>query len=173
LKEVSVNKFLKPLLFVMLMGIWLVGCGEGNATPQQAPPVQEVAVEEVTTEELQIEDTPLIIFRRSGGFGGGREVSWWLYADGRIINQEDNQVQQSDAEEIVALHRDMIEGGFMNLSASYLPEDTCCDRFTYEITLIDGERRHTVTTMEDTDGKPDLIRQTLSRISMLLISQRE
>jgi hypothetical protein len=170
---------MKKMLCIMLIGaalsLLLAGCGgaEETAAPPLSAPLQEAApAAEEPTLDLQIEGTPLLILRRSGGFAG-QEDEWWLYGDGRIINHRDNQVQQVAAAEVTTLHQDMLNGGFFNLAPDYMPADPCCDRFTYEVTLIEGENRHTVVTMDDTESTPDLLRESLRRITTLLVSQRE
>lgn len=169
------KKKLLILFTGLLLSLLLAACSEAAEQPAApaAAPVEEVApAVEQPPVELQIEGTPLIILRRTGGFAG-LEDEWWLFGDGRIVHRSDNQVQQVDGAEVVALHQDMLNGGFFNLAPEYLPADPSADRFTYEVTLIDGDNRHTVTTMDDAENMPDLLRQSLSRITMLLVSQRE
>jgi hypothetical protein len=174
MEQAMSKKLLIPLIGAML-SLLLAGCGaaEEPAAPPLALPVEEAApAEEDPAVAIQIEGTPLLIFRRTGGFAG-MEDEWWLYADGRIVNHRDNQVQQVEGAEVVALHQDMLNGGFFDLAPEYMPADTGADRFAYEVTLIDGENRHTVITMDDTETTPDLLRESLRRITTLLVSQRE
>jgi hypothetical protein len=173
------RKMLLKMLVGTILSLLLIGCGELAEQPaapapavEPAAPLAEEAPAEQRAVELQIEGTPLIILRRTGGFAG-LEDEWWLFGDGRIVNRSDNQIQQVDGAEVVALHQDMLNGGFFNLAPEYMPADSGADRFTYEITLIDGDNRHTVATMDDTDTIPDLLRESLHRITMLLVSQRE
>lgn len=168
-------KLLFPLL--LFCGLLLAGCGAGETAVSPAeeptmPLTTDAPAQEAPALELQIEGTPLLIFQRTGGFAG-LEDEWWLFGDGRIVNQRDNQVQQVDGNEVMALHQDMLNGDFMNLSAEYMPATIDENRFVYTVTLIDGENRHTVTTMDEAENAPDLLRESLRRITTLLVSQRE
>jgi hypothetical protein len=160
----------------IITALLLVACGEASPVEQAMPPAADMPAPAAQTENIEAvieaEGTPLIILRRTGGFAG-LEDEWWLYGNGRIINHRDSQIQQVEAAEVIGLHQDMLNGGFFNLAPEYLPADTGGDRFTYEITLIDGDSRHTVVTMDDTDSAPDLLRDSLRRITILLVSQRE
>lgn len=170
----------KRLVMTLIGTVWLlllvVACGEAPPADQAAAPAADEPAPAVQTENvesiIEAEGTPLIILRRTGGFAG-LEDEWWFYANGRIINHRDNQVQQVEAGEVIALHQDMLNGGFFSLAPEYMPADTCCDRFIYEVTLIEGENRHSVTTMDDIENTPDLLRDSLRRITTLLVSQRE
>jgi hypothetical protein len=170
------NTRLVITIAAVIMVLLLVACGEAPPVEEAVAPAADMPAPAAQTENIEAvieaEGTPLIILRRSGGFAG-LEDEWWLYGNGRIINHRDNQIQQVEAAEVVSLHQDMLNGGFFNLAPEYLPADVGSDRFIYEITLVDGENRHTVTTMDDTDNAPDLLRDSLRRITTLLVSQRE
>jgi hypothetical protein len=170
----------KGLVMTLIGTVWLlllvVACGEAPPADQVAAPAAEDPAPALQTENvdsiIETEGTPLIVLQRTGGFAG-LEDEWWFYANGRIVNHRDNQAQQVEAGEVIALHQDMLNGGFFNLAPEYMPADTCCDRFTYAVTLIEGENRHTVTTMDETESIPELLRDSLRRITTLLVSQRE
>jgi hypothetical protein len=49
-----------------------------------------------------------------------------------------------------------------------MPANTCCDRFTYEITARRGDSVHTVTTMDATPNTPAELQQVITEISRLL-----
>ena len=38
--------------------------------------------------------------------------------------------------------------GFFDLDEEYLPDDLCCDRFLYEVTITRAGVTHTVTTID-------------------------
>lgn len=41
-------------------------------------------------------------------------------------------------------------------SSAWTPEDTCCDRFTYVLTLTEGDRTNTVTTIDAAEAPESL-----------------
>ena len=45
---------------------------------------------------------------------------------------------------------------FFNLDSEYLPEDQCCDRFVYVITITQGADTHTVTTIDAAEAPEGL-----------------
>jgi len=90
-----------------------------------------------------------IRFERSGGFAG-MTVSTELRTD---------SLSAEEAKEICDLVED---AGFFDLPSSTDP-GTGADRFSYEITITDGERSHTVRTDDDT--APPALVPLLDRLS--------
>ena len=60
--------------------------------------------------------------------------------------------------------------GFFGLDSTYLPEDTCCDRYLYEITAVQDTTFHSVTTLENTPDMPEALQQSLRLIQNLLFA---
>ena len=83
---------------------------------------------------------------RSGGFAGLDET-WTLEADGTVFGP-DGATGQMGAAAMADLDDAVEAAGFFDLDPEYLPADPCCDRFTYVVTLSDGVRTHSVTTMD-------------------------
>jgi hypothetical protein len=108
-----------------------------------------------------------IVYRRSGGFAGVSE-QWIIYADGRITagNGRQWQVKPERVEQILD---DIQALGFFEMKGRYMPLNTCCDRFTYEITVRRGGVVHTVVTMDAAPDAPVALWQILEKVSSLLV----
>lgn len=109
---------------------------------------------------------PVIEFNRSGGFAGLNDT-FLIYADGRV--ESDGRVTfQVAPEAIEAILSQAEAGGFFDLNESYLAKNTCCDRFTYQITLRHSNKENSVVTIDDADNPPDVLRVTLEAIDQLV-----
>lgn len=91
---------------------------------------------------------------RTGGLDG-RDETWVLESDGTVLGPEGATGTMAAADR-AALAAAALEAGFFDLDAEYLPDDLCCDRFLYEVTLSDGTRTHTVTTLDAADAPESL-----------------
>jgi hypothetical protein len=118
------------------------------------------------TSEL-MENQPVIIYKQSGGFAG-IEQEWRIFASGLYEGAPATR-RTLPAEKIAQILADARAGGFFELDDSYIDEGHCCDFFNLEVTLVaeDG-RSHTVTTMEQTPGMPEILKQTIDAINLLL-----
>lgn len=112
-----------------------------------------------------------IEYHRSGGFEG-RDETWLIYGDGRVVyrdnyaeTEEEIQVSADAVADLVAL---MQAEGFFSFQDSYLPENTCCDRFIYEITLHYQGRSKTVVTIDSAEGEPEGLGRILVELNRLL-----
>ncbi len=123
--------------------------------------------EQVLTSDLEAFTGPVIILKRSGGFAG-LEDQWAIYADGRVEGSNTAQSPLS-TEHIAKILADAETGGFFNLKNEYIDPGHCCDFFNYEVTLTlaDG-RSHTIITVEQTPGQPDILAQTILELNFLL-----
>lgn len=90
--------------------------------------------------------------RVSGGIAGIDET-WVLAADG-TVNGPLGRSGSLAPDQVEALADAVIDARFFDFDAEYLPEDRCCDRFTYELTITQGGRTHTVATVDAADA-PD------------------
>lgn len=108
----------------------------------------------------------VIIYQRSGGFAGVHE-QWTVYPDGRIT-ASDGREWQVAPERVEQLLADIETSDFFEMSGRYMPLNTCCDRFTYEITVRSGDRVHTVTTMDAAPNTPAELWRVIDEISRLV-----
>lgn len=139
------------LLLATILGLLLLAC-----QPATPPPLGSNLV---------------IEYHRSGGFEG-RDETWLIYGDGRVVyrdnyaeTEEEIQVSADAVADLVAL---MDAEGFFSFQDSYLPEDTCCDRFIYEITLHHQGRSKTVVTIDAAEGEPEGLRRIIEELNQLL-----
>ncbi len=90
----------------------------------------------------------------SGGIEG-RQETWVLEADGTVLGPDGytGTVSAADRDRLAAA---VEAADFFTLDAEYLPEDQCCDRFTYVITIAHGGHTHTVTTIDAAEAPEGL-----------------
>ena len=86
----------------------------------------------------------------SGGLEG-RDETWVLESDGSVLGP-DGHTGVIGAEDRVRLEAAVDAADFFDLDAEYLPDDLCCDRFLYEVTLTRGGVTHAVTTLDGADA---------------------
>lgn len=109
-----------------------------------------------------------IVLRKTGGFAGVDE-SWQIASDGRITTSEGETGQVSTSDLNAAVEQ-LAAAGFFDLKDSYVPQDTCCDRFTYQLTVtVDGEP-HSVTILQAAPETPDQFWKSLEVVNSLLAS---
>lgn len=90
-------------------------------------------------------------YERSGGIAGFQD-RLQIYPDGQAVL--DRKGEESDfqltSEQMDELQAALAAADFFNLDASYLPKDTCCDRFTYTIHYRDPSsgKVHSVYAMD-------------------------
>jgi hypothetical protein len=119
----------------------------------------ETSTTEASAKEIVEDDVaPVITFARSGGFAGIEE-EWQIYGDGRIVNER-GQTWQTEDQEVTQLLEDIGATSFLQLEGSYMPKNSCCDRFTYVLTvIIEGETQQ-VTTIDAAPNTPDAFWET-------------
>jgi hypothetical protein len=137
---------------------------EATPMPPRAEP-STPAESEDTGKRVAIGDA-VIIYQRSGGFAGVHE-QWTVYPDGRIT-ASDGREWQVAPERVDQLLADIEALGFFEMSGRYMPLNTCCDRFTYEITVRSGDRVHTVTTIDAAPNTPAELWRVIDEISRLV-----
>lgn len=90
-------------------------------------------------------------YERSGGIAGFQD-RLRIYPDGQAMLDRKGEASsvQLTQEQMEELQAALQEADFFNLDASYLPADTCCDRFTYTIHYRDpsGGKIHSVYAMD-------------------------
>ena len=117
----------------------------------------------------QSSDEPLIVYHRSGGFGGFDET-WTIMADGAVAHsgRGSGRSLQLSSEQTDALLAAVRAADFAALDESYVSEDTCCDRFLYEITItLDGQTK-TVRTIDAAPDQPERLTQLIDALNAAL-----
>ena len=96
-----------------------------------------------------------ISYHRSGGFSG-TDDTWTLSADGTVSHQGQTSgtPEQLTAAQMAELAAAIRAADFMSLEDSYVPKDTCCDRYLYEITVTIGGHSKTVRTIDASPTAP-------------------
>jgi len=152
---------MKRMMLLLWLFLFLMGCApppsevlsQGSPTPVATKPIP------LPVKTPLSEGSPVIIFRRSGGLSGVSE-SWIIYEDGRVIYQEEMKGESAagevEAQELAGLLALIEEVGFFSFSDSYLPQDICCDRFSYEITVFKDGQSKRVTTMDGAEAPEGL-----------------
>jgi hypothetical protein len=110
----------------------------------------------------------VIIYRRSGGFAGVHE-QWTVCPDGQIVTA-DGREWQVTPEQVEQLLAEIEALGFFEMNNRYMPLDTCCDRFTYEITVRRGDTVKTITTIDAAPDTPPELWRVIDEISRLVLS---
>ncbi|MCP4418744.1 MAG: hypothetical protein GY805_19170 [Chloroflexi bacterium] len=152
----------QSILLYFLFLFLLAGCSVETA---HAP---EVELVETATPAPTATFAPntAVIYKRSGGIAGLNE-EWIIFTDGRIQTNTATKPQLS-TEQVSQLLNSLETAGFFALDAAYLPEDSCCDRFLYEITAVNNTAYHSVTTIDFTPDMPEALQQSLHLIQITL-----
>jgi hypothetical protein len=112
----------------------------------------------------------VIFFERSGGITGG-VTTIRIFADGTVERSDggpqlDTPVQMAVVEPaaVQTLLENLREEGYFELERSYVPADTCCDRFLYLISAEGEEEQHTVEALADAEDAPQAAWQSIDLI---------
>lgn len=142
---------MKRLCFGLILVLVVVACG-----PAFAPEDVESGLSQET----------VIVYGRSGGFAGLQQ-EWTFHANGRIDFPDGSQ-KQVDAVQIQSLFDTIQTANFPTLNESYLPENDCCDLFTYTVTVQTGSNTQTITTMDGAVNMPEELTAVLQTIDELI-----
>ncbi|GJM40739.1 MAG: hypothetical protein DHS20C20_10210 [Ardenticatenaceae bacterium] len=152
------------LTLILILPIGITGCSVETA---HAPVVEMIETPTAVSTPTYAPNTA-VIFKRSGGIAGIDEA-WIIFVDGRIETNT-SQSPQLTEEKVSQLLSSLETAGFFDLDNTYLPDDTCCDRFFYEITAIQNNAFHTVSTLEATPDMPESLQQSLNLIQNALFA---
>lgn len=161
------NQQLLIWLFFLALTLLSSGCTVETAHA----PVEGVAETPTTPPTATVAANTAVLFKRTGGIAGLNEA-WTIFTDGRVETNSATQPELS-AEEVKQLLNGLESSGFFELEDSYLPEDTCCDRFFYEITAVQNSTYHTVRTLEATPDMPEALQQSLRLIQTTLFENND
>ncbi len=111
----------------------------------------------------------ILRYQRVGGIGGFDET-WTIEAGGRVTHAgrgsgTDRQLTPDQMTQLIGALR---AANRANLKDSYVPENTCCDRFTHALTItLDGPTQ-TVMTLDAAPDEPAELTNLLTVLSGLL-----
>jgi hypothetical protein len=154
---------MKTVAVILLIAVTvLAGCSPSkNATTDIL-----TKIDSPTDKPAELAQDVQIVLKRSGGFAGVDE-SWSIASDGHITthNGKQSQVSQTTLSEAV---NELEKLGFFEMKSSYVPLDTCCDRFTYQLQVTANGKTHTVTALEGAQETPEEFWQALDTVNGLL-----
>jgi hypothetical protein len=107
----------------------------------------------------------VIVYEQSGGFAGKTE-GWSIYEDGRVVALDGRKGQASPAD-VAALLARVNKASFFSMRDSYITGDTCCDRFTYRLTVRQADKTKTVETIDAAEGQPSELGPLLGEVRRL------
>ena len=168
----------KTVIWVLLGTLVLAACASGEVGRASALPTSPVfsPLSPVDAPIGQHKPTggsaaamPLgavIVYRRSGGIAGVSE-EWVVYDDGRLtaVSGEEWRVAPEQVAQLVAGFEEL---GFFGLDGDYVPRDTCCDRFAYELTVRSADRVHTIAALDATPDTPDEVWEALRAVGQFI-----
>jgi hypothetical protein len=137
---------------------------EAGETPHSAS--DEVEVTATIEAKPPPDEGAVLIYKRSGGFAG-LEEGYTIYGDGRISSNTGQELQV-EAQAVERLLDEVKESGFFEMAGDYMPEDSCCDRFAYELSVFDGQDYFTVSTVDAAPGVPDELWLVLDKVQQFI-----
>ena len=150
-------------IIILLLAIAaLAGCSSPQISTQALPGETKSPNDESGESGKDL----MIVLKRSGGFAGVDE-SWRISADGRIL-ASDGKASQASTDSIRAAVDELNSLGFFAMSSSYMPLDTCCDRFTYQLSVTVDGKSHTVTALEGAQETPEDFWKAINVVNQLL-----
>jgi hypothetical protein len=112
----------------------------------------------------------ILRYQRTGGFGGFDET-WVIDAGGRVTHSgrgpgADRQLTPDQVSQLIGAIR---AANPASLKASYIPKNTCCDRFTHALTITLDGLTGTVLTLDAAPDEPPGLTGLLSTLNSLLL----
>lgn len=117
---------------------------------------------------------PVITFERSGGIAGD-VVNYFIYPDGQV-EKRTGLPERSQPVELVAMAPEQVdpfvqelkELGFVEVAGDYVPEETCCDRFFYTVTLRVQDDVYTIQALGDAEETPDAVWEIIDAVEQFI-----
>ncbi len=111
----------------------------------------------------------ILQYQRAGGIAGLDET-WVIEASGRVTHTgrgagTDGQLTPDQVAQLIGALR---AANPATLAASYIPKNTCCDRFTHTLTITLEGVTKTVTTLDAAPDEPPALTNLMSTLNDLL-----
>ncbi len=157
---------LQKWIFILAL-IGLAACAP-VATPSPTTPT-------VTPASALPGDTVFIRYHRSGGIAG-MDDTWLIYTSGLVEHsgRSSGHPLQLTASQLASLTAAAQSPEVAALKDSYVPADTCCDRFLHEITITTGAQltlggqTKTVRTLDGAPDEPPALTNLLNVLNTVL-----
>ena len=151
----------KHLLLGVIFTLALVGCARSVvpsplATPAPSPLTSPPAVPEV-----------YVTYQRSGGLVGAHDT-WIIDLQGKVTPPGSGASAQLTSAQMAELTAAIRIANFTALQDSYLPKDTCCDRYEYTITITVNGLSKTVHTIDASPTAPPELTQLINTLTRLV-----
>ena len=165
------------LIFTLILGACWASSGRTEISPTStivepspspAPPTPTSQSPESIPDEPQVDLPPgaVIVYRQSGGFAGLNE-EWTIYADGRVTAKDGSQWQASP-EGVSDLLYTIKSLGFFKIEASHVSIVPCCDRFSYELTVVTDELANSAATYDGAPSTPSALSSAIQAVTNFL-----
>jgi hypothetical protein len=153
----------KHFLVGLILTLTLVGCARSSVpgpigTPAPSPLISPLAVPDV-----------YITYQRSGGFVGANDT-WTIDPQGKVIHQGSGTSTQLTSDQLTELTVAIRSANFTAFADSYIPKDTCCDRYEYAITITLNDHFKTVRTSDASPTAPMELTQLVDTLNRLVPS---
>lgn len=140
----------------LLILIGLAGCAnlvQPGVSPLNSPILNDVILQ----------------YQREGGIGGFNET-WTIEATGRVTHTgrgsgTDRQLTPDQTAQLIGALR---AANLAGLKDSYVPANTCCDRFLHTLTITLDGQTHKVQTLDAAPDEPPALTGLLATLSALL-----
>jgi len=151
----------KNFLIGLILTLTLVGCARSVvpspiATPAPSPLVTPPAVSEIS-----------ITYQRSGGLVGAHDT-WLIDPQGKVSSPGSGAAAQLTSAQMAELIAAIRLANFMTLQDSYLPQDTCCDRYEYIVTITVNGQSKTVRTIDASPTAPPALTHLINTLTRLV-----
>ncbi len=134
------------LTSILLIVLSLSSCGP-QALPTPSPPSPRTAPTLSATDVIAT-------LRRSGGFAG-RTDSFVIKADGAVDVGSITRRVEGGPGAAAKLATQLAATGIYDVApGKYMPAVSCCDRFTYDLTLVKDGKSYSYTTMDGSETAP-------------------
>jgi hypothetical protein len=151
----------KHFLVGLILTLTLAGCARSVvpspiATPAPSPLATPPAVSEIS-----------ITYQRNGGLMGVHDT-WMINPQGKVSSPGSGATVQLTSAQMAELIAAIRLANFTALQDSYLPQDTCCDRYEYTVTITVDGRSKTVRTIDASPTAPPALTQLINTLTRLV-----
>ena len=151
----------KHFLMYLILTLALVGCARSVvpspiATPAPSPLATPPAVSEIS-----------ITYQRNGGLVGAHDT-WMIDAQGTVSSPGSGATAHLTSAQKAELIAAIRLANFTALQDSYLPQDTCCDRYEYTVTITINGQSKTVHTIDASPTAPPALTQLINTLTRLV-----